>query len=112
MHGDLVVDSDLVFAKVLFGFVYYLFEDTTQETLSMSDFTNFTHPKAAKDYRCEWCGESIPKGEVHAHFVGVWEGEWQNWRMHDECYDYSTSTDECQDGFMPFENERPVKVSK
>lgn len=77
----------------------------------MSDFGNHTTPKAAKDYRCEWCGEAIPKGEKHQHYVGVWDGEWQNWRMHDECYEDATDNDELQDGFSPFEHERPVKAS-
>lgn len=77
----------------------------------MSDFGNNREPVAAKDHRCEWCGETIPKGEKHNQFTGRWEDEWQNWRMHSECYDSSTSSDEISEGFSPFENERPVKVS-
>lgn len=77
----------------------------------MSDFGNVRHPKAAKNHRCEWCGEPIPKGEVHFQFTGVWEGDWQNWRMHDECNDSASMNDELCEGFSPYENERPAKVS-
>ena len=77
----------------------------------MSDFGNYQYPKAAKDHRCEWCGETIPKGEVHAKYTGMWEGDFQNWRMHQECYDVSVLNDELIDGFAPYENERPAKVS-
>jgi hypothetical protein len=73
----------------------------------MSDFGRSSHPKARKDHRCEWCGQSIPRGEVHYLFVGVWEGEWQNWRMHEECSKYANLNNEFIDGFTPFENERP-----
>ena len=58
-----------------------------------------------KEYRCEWCGEKILCGEKHAHFVGKWEGEFQNWRMHDECHVASTCED-LQDGFSPYEYKR------
>ena len=76
----------------------------------MSDFFNYTNPKAAKDHRCEWCGEAIPKGEVHVQGSGMWEGDWQNWRMHNECYEMGNLNDEIVEGFSPFENERPEKV--
>lgn len=76
----------------------------------MSDFGNLKHPKAVKDYRCEWCGEPILKGEIHSQYTGVWEGDWQNWRMHQECYDIGARYGEIQEGFNPFENERPEKT--
>ena len=31
----------------------------------MSDFGDYTWPKARKEYRCEWCGEKILIGEKH-----------------------------------------------
>lgn len=72
----------------------------------MSDFSNYRYPVARKQHKCEWCGESIPVGEKHFQFTGVWESEWQNWRMHQECY--SQYIDDCNgEGFMPYENERP-----
>lgn len=73
----------------------------------MTDFGDTNWPKAAKDHRCEWCGQGILKGEKHAHFVGKWDGEFQNWRMHSECYDDAITNGEIQDGFMPYEHERP-----
>ncbi len=77
----------------------------------MSDFYSSTFPIGRKDYRCEWCGETIPKGEKHMHFVGVWEGEWQNYRMHDECTE-QYHIDCSEDGFYPFENKRPAKAAQ
>ena len=75
----------------------------------MSDFGNWRYPIAQKDHTCEWCGEKIPKGEKHLYYTGVWENEWQNYRMHLECHDYGCQTETIQDGFTPFENERPEK---
>lgn len=72
----------------------------------MSDFGRHIHPTARKDHRCEWCGETIPKGENHTQYRGMWEGEWQNWRMHDECYDACDARD-FEDGFTPYCGERP-----
>lgn len=76
----------------------------------MSDFGTHRTPVAAKEHRCEWCGEGISKGERHYQFTGVWGGDWQNWRMHSECHECATRNDACQDGFYPYENERPAKV--
>jgi len=52
----------------------------------MSDLFNYVYRKAAKDHRCERCGGAIPKGEIHIQGTGMWEGDWQNWRMHNECF--------------------------
>lgn len=49
------------------------------------DFGNVLRPKAAKLLTCEMCGGPIPKGEVHVKYTGKFEGDWQNWRAHDEC---------------------------
>ena len=73
----------------------------------MSDFFQMTQPRAAKPYRCAWCGESIRRGELHQKAAGQWEGDWQDWRMHDECYQHSVDTEELQDGFSLYEGERP-----
>lgn len=45
------------------------------------------HPVARKPHRCLWCNESIAIGERHFKYVGEWEGEFQNWRMHSDCID-------------------------
>lgn len=53
---------------------------------------------ARKQYRCEWCFEPIFAGERHQQFKGKFEGDWQNWRMHNECSDdYGGDPD----GFTP-----------
>ena len=46
-----------------------------------------SEPSAAKDHRCLWCGESIPKGETHFHYTGKMDGEFQSSRVHLECRD-------------------------
>lgn len=74
----------------------------------MSEFGSYLYPRARKQHRCEWCGEPIPVGEKHTQYVGKWEGEFQNWRMHNECFD-SADKEDRQDGFSPFENERPAR---
>ncbi len=76
----------------------------------MSDFGDYRHPKAQKDYRCEWCGQAIPKGDIHYQFAGRWECEWQAWRMHMECQESGWAEGDISDGFTPFENERPAKL--
>src|SRR5208282_3933714 len=65
----------------------------------VSDFGEVTHPVGRKEHRCEWCYGPIPKGEKHARFVGKWQGEFQDWRMHNECLDASEDTRD--DGFEP-----------
>ena len=75
----------------------------------MTDFSGETrHPKAAKDHRCIWCGETIPKGSHHAHYVGKWEGEFQDWRMHSECHEDASEGFEIEEGFTPFDHQRPT----
>jgi len=72
----------------------------------MSDFGNGTSPVARKDYRCEWCGQKIPKGEKHFQYTGVWQDEWQYWRMHKEC-EKQRQIDYDGDGeFSSFGNDR------
>ena len=74
----------------------------------MSDFGNTFSPIAAKHHQCEWCFGPIPKGEKHKHYQGMYGGEWQNWRMHDECWnDYSASG---ESEFMPGEGEAPERI--
>ena len=74
----------------------------------MSDFGRSEYPTAAKDHRCEYCYGRIPKGEEHVHFTGVYEGEWQNWRMHRECSDDFDSGGEFE--FVPGAAEMPERV--
>ena len=76
----------------------------------VSDFGEVTHPMGRKEHRCEWCYGPIPKGEKHARFVGKWQGEFQNWRMHNECLD--ASEDIRNDGFEPGSGDAPARIWK
>lgn len=51
----------------------------------MSDFGGGDSVKARKEHQCIWCLTPIVKDEIHYQFKGLWEGDWQNWRMHSEC---------------------------
>jgi hypothetical protein len=51
-------------------------------------FGDYTRPRARKKHRCAWCGEDINPGEAHYKFVGEFEGDFQSWRIHDECRVY------------------------
>lgn len=71
----------------------------------MSDFGKERWVKIRKPHRCEWCGQQIEIGSKCYLYKGMYDGEWQNWRMHEECreiYDYEE--------FEPFENERPALI--
>lgn len=50
-------------------------------------FSSDRHPVARKRHGCAWCHEWIDVGERHYHYTGKWEGEFQDWRMHEECAD-------------------------
>lgn len=73
-------------------------------------FGSMLTPVARKDHRCEWCYERIARGERHHQFKGQWNGEWQNWRMHAECYAVYSTTVDCDEGFAPGEGERPERL--
>lgn len=77
-------------------------------------FDRYRWPKAAKQHRCEWCGESVHVGEVHAQFVGSFEGEFQSWRMHKECQKAWETLSGCEqaEGFDSWSNERPSKETQ
>ena len=60
-------------------------------------------------HRCEWCSGPIPKGESHYQSKGMYDGEWQNWRMHAECqadYDLNYGGGE----FFPGDGTMPERV--
>ena len=50
-----------------------------------------------KTHACVWCHTRIVVGEEHQKFVGVWEGEFQNWRVHNDCLKPMTSSDQHED---------------
>lgn len=64
----------------------------------MSDFGQTKKVWARNEHRCEACLGPIVKGELHHQYKGVWHGEWQNWRMHHECYEKMDFQD-FEDGF-------------
>jgi hypothetical protein len=51
----------------------------------MSDFGEGLTVKANKRHQCIWCYEPIVVGEYHHRYKGMWEGDWQDWRMHLDC---------------------------
>jgi hypothetical protein len=60
----------------------------------MSDFCRIERVKARKRYRCIGCYGPILKGEIHPYYVGVWEGDWGTWRMHEECFQVQADDDD------------------
>lgn len=44
-----------------------------------------THPRARKEYHCDWCNELINIQEKHLKRVYVYDGELRSDRMHLEC---------------------------
>src|SRR5579859_3591288 len=80
-----------------------------QSRRQVMDFGTLLKPKAAKLLWCEHCGGPIPKGEQHIKYTGQFEGEWQNWRAHNECYEAHT-----QNGggaFSPGDAPMPERVT-
>ena len=41
----------------------------------MLDFYNKSKPKARKDHICEYCGQTIRKGEVYSYETGKYDGD-------------------------------------
>lgn len=76
----------------------------------MSDFGTALEVVGRKEHRCEWCGEAIAEGETHFHYKGRFWGDWQDWRMHPECYAIHNNEDPYGDGsFEPYNNPRGAK---
>lgn len=58
-------------------------------------------PKARKDYRCMFCGNTIEKGKTYRKSVGKWEGELIEWKYCEFCDSflinaYMDATGECE----------------
>ena len=51
------------------------------------DFGGGRHIVGRKNHRCEACYGLIPRGETHYLYEGMYEDEWQYWRMHEECFE-------------------------
>ena len=63
--------------------------------------------RARKPYRCEWCNTQIHKGETHVRNSARWDGMFQCWRMHEDCFDDMQLNTKYDEEFIPFGNERP-----
>jgi hypothetical protein len=50
---------------------------------TFNEFREISKPN--KSHACAWCHEEIKKGESHLQFMGYWESEFQNWRIHHDC---------------------------
>lgn len=61
-----------------------------------------------KLHRCTACYALIAKGESHYNYRGMYENEWQNWRMHKECFD-AWDADGCEE-FMPGDFPAPDRL--
>jgi hypothetical protein len=44
-----------------------------------------TYRVARAAHSCEWCGETVQKGELHFYRVYRFEGDFNSGRMHLEC---------------------------
>jgi hypothetical protein len=72
------------------------------------DFGEGRHIKGRTDHRCEACFGTIPKGVEHYHFKGQYGGDWQNWRMHEECFEKYDADGENE--FFPGDSPMPEGV--
>ena len=75
-------------------------------------YQNLTHKDvvARKEHRCDWCGETIKKGEKYHYETFVFEGKVYDWHSHLSCSrvvsaiwdyvdpDYGMSEDDFQQG--------------
>lgn len=76
------------------------------------NFHNGSYVKLRKPRRCEWCGEDLNKGEDAYRGTGVFDGDFYDYRMHEECAEDMRNTPYiAEDGFMPHENERPSRAA-
>lgn len=68
--------------------------------------------KARKEYQCVYCGEKILKGEAYSRASGSWDGDLQDWKMHNECLSQhdKENKEEGGDGTI-FGGERPTAIS-
>jgi hypothetical protein len=50
------------------------------------EFITITHPKAAKEHRCQECGTTIERGERHSYTAGKVEGALMSYRLCEPCH--------------------------
>ena len=56
-----------------------------------------------KGRRCEWCGLMMPAGSVAVTRTYKCDGDFNDERMHPECYDAMGNYDGSGEGFLPYE---------
>lgn len=62
---------------------------------------NFTTPKARKNHICDYCNDTIDKGEVYNSQTNRFEGDIYVWKAHINCSEIASLLnmhDECDDG--------------
>ena len=57
-----------------------------------SDFWAGGFKEAAKQHRCEWCTGIIEKGEKYYRAAGKHLGDFQDWKMHEDCFHAMSSS--------------------
>lgn len=76
----------------------------------MSDFGDGKWVVGRKNHRCTACYTMIPDNERHYYYKGMYDGVWQNWRMHCECYAAYQADD--YEEFLPGDYPAPVREQK
>lgn len=76
----------------------------------MSDCGEGKWVTGIKPHSCAACFAAIAKGEKHYHFKGKWGGDWQDWRMHWECFE-AYSEEGCEE-FMAGTFEVPERLQR
>lgn len=75
----------------------------------MMNFHRGSNVTLRKPRRCEWCGGAMDQGADAYRGRGVFDGDFYDYRMHPECAEDMNDTPYIsEDGFMPYENERPM----
>lgn len=67
-----------------------------------------SRPVGRKEHKCIWCGEVIAMKEKHVVVTGIYEGDFQTGRYHNECDEaaklyFKNSFD---DAFQPYSFHR------
>ena len=75
----------------------------------MTDFGKLKTVKIRKPRPCAWCSQKLIEGDRAVSYCGMWQGDWQNWRMHPECYEvFGSDPDSVTEGFTLYEGDRPA----
>ena len=78
----------------------------------MSDFGEGITLKTRKTHRCAWCGQSIDARTLAYHYKGMFDGDWQDWYMHQECErSYALDARDHDYMFEPYGNPRPEAIT-